>query len=50
MPIARRAAEEYPKCFQREIAESIAGRRVEVCGLSRQVRCYAAESAWKHLG
>jgi len=38
-----------PKCFQREIAESIAGRRVEVCGLSRQVRCYAAGSAWKHL-
>ena len=38
-----------PKCFQREIAESIAGRRVEVCGLSHQLCCYAAESAWKHL-
>ena len=39
-----------PKCFQREIAVSMAGRWVEVCGLSRQVCCYTAESAWKHLG
>jgi len=28
----------------------MAGRRVEVCGLSNQLCCYAAESAWKHLG
>src|SRR5215510_162120 len=28
----------------------MAGRRVEVCGLSHQLCCYAAESAWKHLG
>jgi hypothetical protein len=28
-----------PKCFQREIAESIAGRRVEVCGLA--AKCVA---------
>jgi hypothetical protein len=27
----------------------MAGRRVEACGLSHQLSCYAAESAWKHL-
>lgn len=38
-----------PKCFQRETAVSMTGRRVAVCGLSCQACCYATESAWKHL-
>ena len=39
----------FTKCFQREIAVCMAGRRVEVCDLSRQGCYHAAESAWKHL-
>jgi hypothetical protein len=39
-----------PQCFQREIAVSMAGHQVHACGWSGQVCCWAAESAWKHLG
>ena len=46
--LAISTVEPMPQCCQRASAESIAGRRVAVCGLSRQGCCYAAASAWKH--
>jgi hypothetical protein len=36
-------------CFQRAMAVSLAGHRVEGWGLSRHVCCYATDSAWKHV-